>query len=387
MNSSPKIAARIPQLDGLRAIAVILVFTFHHSLIRSGWIGVDIFFVLSGFLITGILRRDTGNPEYWKSFYAKRATRILPPLLAVVIVVLLAEPHFRFGSLGYLLFASNIVELTPYALAPLGALWSLAIEEHFYFAWPFVVKSLKWSTLVKVSVAIVLISPLLRAGATLAFHHFWGVSHNWNSPIFLLTPFRLDGLAAGALLSLLLEHDRMTTTLTRWSAPVCVAAFGLFAGLELWLPGFRRTADTVLFNGVGYSLVVLGSFCLISFLMLKPASLVARFLALAPFVFIGTISYGFYLFQAPIKILMQHLLSASTPWAVLVLVDAAATVAVASISFYFMEKPIIAWGRKIGSSRRERRDIPDLVREGVHPPCFPKSVQRIDNKQVPTGTF
>src|ERR1700753_580321 len=121
MSGNSKHAARIPQLDGLRAIAVILVFMFHHGLVRSGWIGVDIFFVLSGFLITGILRRDTGNPKYWSSFYAKRVTRILPPLLAVVIVVLLAEPHFKLGSLGYLLFASNIVELTPYAIASLGA--------------------------------------------------------------------------------------------------------------------------------------------------------------------------------------------------------------------------------------------------------------------------
>jgi peptidoglycan/LPS O-acetylase OafA/YrhL len=385
MNSSTKIGARIPQLDGLRAIAVILVFTFHHGLIRSGWIGVDIFFVLSGFLITGILRRDTGNPKYWTSFYAKRVTRILPPLLAVVIVVLLAEPHFRFGSLGYLFFASNIVELTPFALAPLGALWSLAIEEHFYFAWPFVVKSLKWSTLVKTSLAIVLISPLLRAGATLVFHHFWGVNHNWNSPIFLLTPFRLDGLAAGALLSLLLEHDRMTTTLKNWSAPVCVTAFGLFFGLELWLPIFRRTSDTVVFNGVGYSLVVLGSFCLVSFLLLKPASLVAKFLALAPLVFIGAISYGFYLYQAPILIVMKHLLGASTPALVLFFVDAVVTVVVASISFYLMEKPIIAWGRKIGSSRRERKDSSELGTNGVHPPLFRKSAQGVDNKPVASG--
>lgn len=387
MNGSAKIATRIPQLDGLRAIAVILVFTFHHSLIRSGWIGVDLFFVLSGFLITGILRRDTGNPRYWTSFYAKRVTRILPPLLAVVIVVLLTQPHFRFGSLGYVLFASNIVELTPYALAPLGALWSLAIEEHFYFAWPFVVKNLKWSALVKASLAIVLISPLLRAGATLVFHHFWGVNHNWNSPIFLLTPFRLDGLAAGALLSLLLEHDRMTTTLKNWSAPVSVAAFGLFFGLELWMPGFRRTADSLLFNGVGYSLVVLGSFCLVSFLLLKPASLLAKFLALAPLAFIGTISYGCYLYQAPIRTLMQHLLGPSTPLAVLFLVDAVVTVIVASLSYYFMEKPIIAWGRKIGSSRREPKGSSDLELGGYTPGCFPKSAQRIDNKRLTTDTF
>ena len=387
MNRSANIAARIPQLDGLRAVAVLLVFLFHHALAPSGWLGVDIFFVLSGFLITGILRRDTANPEYWKSFYTKRATRILPPLLAVVTVVLLAVRHFKFGYLGYVLFASNIVELTPYAIGALGALWSLAIEEHFYFAWPLVVKKLKWDTLVKVSLGIVLFSPLLRAAATLIFHHYWGVNHKWNNPIFLLTPFRLDGLAAGALLSLLLEHDRMTTTLRRWSAPVAVAAFGLFFGLELWLPVFRRPADSVAFNSAGYSLVVLGSFCLVSFLILKPVSLPAKFLALGPFVYIGTISYGCYLFQAPIKILLQPLLAASMPWNAFVLIDLAATVAVASISFYVMEKPIIAWGRKLGSSRRVARESSNLGLEGYTPPVFRKSAQGVDNKQLTTDTF
>jgi peptidoglycan/LPS O-acetylase OafA/YrhL len=387
MIDSKKHIGRIPQLDGLRAVAVLLVFTFHHSLIRSGWVGVDIFFVLSGFLITGILRRDTANPAYWTSFYAKRATRILPPLLAVVIAVLLTLQHFRWGYLGYVLFASNIVELTPYALAPLGALWSLAIEEHFYFAWPLAVKKLQWSALLKVSLAIVLLSPLLRGVATLIFHSYLGVNHNWNSPIFLLTPFRLDGLASGALLSLLLEHDEMTSTLKRWSAPVCVTTFGVFFALELWLSGFRRTTDSVLFNSLGYSLVVLGSFCLVSFLVLKPASILAKLLAWAPFVFIGTISYGCYLFQAPVKMAMHQLLAPSTPATVFFVVDAIATVILASTSFYLMEKPIIGWGRKIGSSSRARNASSEMERMGHTPPYFRKSAQGVENEQLTSRSF
>ena len=385
MSNPLQTVGRVPQLDGLRAVAVLLVFTFHLSLIRSGWIGVDIFFVLSGFLITGILRRDTENPTYWRSFYTKRVTRILPPLLAVVIVVLITLQHFKFGYLGYVFFASNIVELTPYALAPLGALWSLAIEEHFYFVWPFAVRKLEWSTLVKLSLGIVLVSPVLRAGATLIFHRLWGVNHHWNSPIFLLTPFRLDGLASGALLSLLLERERMTDTLRLWSGPVCVAAFGVFFALELWLSGFRRTADTLLFNGLGYSLVVLGSFCLVSYLILKPLSPATKVLSLAPFVFIGTISYGCYLFQSPIKILMQHVLPPGTPWALFFAANAVATVAVATASFYVMEKPIIAWGRKIGRSRERKSS--EMEQKGYTPPRFAECAQPVDNKPLTTSNF
>src|SRR5690348_16508350 len=72
---------RFVQLDGLRALALLMVFLLHHSLLRSGWAGVDIFFVLSGFLITGILRRESEHPAFWTTFYTKRAARILPPLL------------------------------------------------------------------------------------------------------------------------------------------------------------------------------------------------------------------------------------------------------------------------------------------------------------------
>ena len=82
---------RLQQLDGLRALALLLVILVHHGLLKSGWIGVDIFFVLSGFLITGILRRESKRANYWTWFYTKRLTRLLPPLVLVFSVAVMTE--------------------------------------------------------------------------------------------------------------------------------------------------------------------------------------------------------------------------------------------------------------------------------------------------------
>jgi len=336
---------RINQLDGLRASAVFLVLLFHHGMVRSGWVGVDIFFVLSGFLITGALRREVNAPDYWKSFYVKRATRILPPLVALVIPVFLMAGHFKLIYLGYLFFASNLVQLTPAALPALGALWSLAIEEHFYFLWPLAVKRLDRESLLRVSLAIVLVSPFVRILGTALFHHYWGVNHNWDNPIFLLTPFRIDGLAAGAALALLLEDGRCPAVLLRWSGTASFLIAALFLGLEFFVKSFRRTADTELFNGFGYSLVVFAAFFLLSYLVLVPNSMLTKLLSSRILVFVGTISYGFYLFQELVKDVLQSFLGPSASHIFLFLPDLAITATLATISFYFFEKPIMRLGK------------------------------------------
>jgi peptidoglycan/LPS O-acetylase OafA/YrhL len=335
---------RVHQLDGLRACAVILVLLFHHGLVRSGWVGVDVFFVLSGFLITGILRRDISNPNYWRSFYVKRASRILPPLILLVVIVFLVTEHFRFIYLGYLLFASNFVQLSPLALGPLAALWSLAIEEHFYLVWPLAVKSLSRNTLLKLSLGIVLVSPLLRMAGTVFFMNLWGPRSNWDNPIFLLTPFRIDGLAAGAALALLLEDGDCSKLLHRWSGTASLAAATIFLGLEFFVKSFRRTTDSLLFNGFGYTLVVLSSFFLVSFLILKPNVLINRVLSSKSLVFVGTISYGLYLYQQLAHYITRWFIPTGT-LRMLFLPDSALTAIFAIVSFYCLEKPIIAWGK------------------------------------------
>jgi len=95
-------AKHIVQLDGLRGVAVFMVLLLHHQLLDIGWMGVDLFFVLSGLLITRILRKESNKPNYWRNFYIKRATRILPPFLLLIgIVALCVSQTSLVGLLGY----------------------------------------------------------------------------------------------------------------------------------------------------------------------------------------------------------------------------------------------------------------------------------------------
>src|ERR1035437_1333738 len=140
---------RIQRLDGLRAIAVGAVVLHHHLLVSGGWVGVELFFVLSGFMITTILRRDRKDPAYWKRFYIRRATRILPPVMALILLVAVYyQPPVR-SLLVYIFFLGNFANLTRWGMSSqLGLLWSLAIEEHFYLMFPFAVRYLERSRLI-----------------------------------------------------------------------------------------------------------------------------------------------------------------------------------------------------------------------------------------------
>jgi peptidoglycan/LPS O-acetylase OafA/YrhL len=344
---------RLQELDGLRALALSLVILAHHGLLKSGWIGVDIFFVLSGFLITGILRRESKRANYWTWFYTKRLTRLLPPLVLVLSVAVITEGGLQPAYIGYLLFAGNIVQLTPHHIPALGPLWSLAIEEHFYFLWPLAVRFLARTTLLRLSWTIVIMSPVLRLVATLVLRHYGAALTGWDNPIFLLTPFRMDGLAAGAMLALLVEGDRCPGFLARWSGRLIIMAALVFLGLEVALPSFRRTTGSLWFNILGYSLVVAMSFFLVSYLVLRPEARWVRLLASRWTVLLGTISYGFYLYQASVIDLMRHIVSPHSSLKVLFLPDFALTALVAAVSFYWIEKPIIAWGKLILQKQEE----------------------------------
>ena len=210
---------RINSLDGLRGIAILSVLLIHHGLFNNGWMGVDLFFVLSGFLITQLLRKDRFEPLFWKRFYIKRATRILPPLVLTVALGYAFTPGAKaLIALGYLLSFSGFIELTRHHILALGPLWSLAVEEHFYLVWPFAVRFLSRRHLFFVLAVIIVGVPLLR----LFFSHPMPMAQ--LSPIYFLTPFRIDEMAFGCLLAVLLESQRATTFLQVCGPSGCSSA-------------------------------------------------------------------------------------------------------------------------------------------------------------------
>ncbi|HEV2844590.1 MAG TPA: acyltransferase, partial [Thermoanaerobaculia bacterium] len=205
-------AERLPALDGLRGLAILLVLLLHFTVYggppategidklfyraaQAGWIGVDLFFVLSGFLITGILYDAKGGENYFRSFYARRVLRIFPLYYGALAVFLLLVPALRPGSFWHWTYLSNVQiarEGWPDSGA-LGHFWSLAVEEQFYLFWPVAVLLLARRSLMAACWVCLAGSLLLRVGLHLA---------DQETAAFVLTPARLDSLAAGALLAL-----------------------------------------------------------------------------------------------------------------------------------------------------------------------------------------
>jgi len=208
-----------PTLDGLRGVAVLLVLAFHFAHLDGdagvagrlllgatgfGWSGVDLFFVLSGFLITGVLLDAKGSQGYFRTFYARRAVRIFPLYYAYLAAVFLVAPRLApsaidvkpasqgwlWSYLGNFLFARERgFEASPYA----GHFWSLAVEEQFYLLWPFAVWLLSPRRLWAATLALIGIA----FAARFAIHRT-----TWNATAaYVLTPCRADGLAVGALVA------------------------------------------------------------------------------------------------------------------------------------------------------------------------------------------
>jgi peptidoglycan/LPS O-acetylase OafA/YrhL len=254
-----KNSSHIPELDGVRGIAVLMVLVYHgyfFSFDPSGsWAarfasfgiaGVDLFFVLSGFLITGILLRAKGRDGYFQNFYARRALRIWPLYYLLLILsfglapLLLSRFHMHPGELQLIGGRNKLVYVFLlqnlwYGAAPgpklLAVTWSLAVEEQFYLAWPWLVLLCSRKALACVSAALFLVSPFLR---------YWAWRHGVNGgDIAFMTWFRLDGLSLGALLALYSGSDFFSLPRTKW-----VAAAGLAAGLPsgMWLLDGHSTA-------------------------------------------------------------------------------------------------------------------------------------------------
>ncbi|KVP40571.1 acyltransferase family protein [Burkholderia ubonensis] len=319
---------RIVQLDGLRAIAVGAVF-LQHALKAPLWMGVDLFFVLSGLLITGILlERKARGQSYFSHFYARRVRRILPPyvLLLVVSTLLFGAswlPHWPW----FAFFSTNIgLSLGSIGHDSLNVLWSLAVEEQFYIFWPFVVLWCSERALLWIAAALIVAAPVLRAIATPWFDSFW--------PIYYLTPFRMDLLAAGALLAIVLRRDRRALEpfypLAIAGALVSLAILGW---LHLSFPRFRA-ANTPLSNAALYSVSLLLCTSIVV-IALRGRGLVQRVLTNPALVYVGTVSYTVYLIHLSVLYALWPLHLNRYLTAVLAL---AITLAYASASWYGFER-------------------------------------------------
>ena len=344
----------IPQFDGLRGLAILSVLIGHsgflEALPHAGMLeytrfGVDLFFVLSGFLITGILTDSKGSQHYFRNFYARRALRIWPLYYLVLFVAFVVAPLFAPSMRptavsvwpAFVFYVQNIVfayrSTYPFGL---GATWSLAVEEQFYLTWPVLVFLLKKRTLAIVSVLLVVMSLSLRLffhvhGAPVGFVHFFTLS-------------RLDSIAFGSLAALWLRSP--SCTLVRWRTHAYqFLGFGV-AGTILARVLMHRNSSTVGYTFLAFAFTGLLGISLAS----DPrSSLLGRSLSAGWLRYIGRISYGIYLLHYPLFILWARFIGSLGFYQTHKLAGnlagfagqiALATIA-ASISWRFFEEPIL----------------------------------------------
>ncbi len=283
----------LPEFDGLRGLAILAVVLYHcHPRLEGtwihygalwGWAGVIIFFVLSGFLITSNLLATRDKPHYFHNFHARRALRIWPVYVLVLVVVYLNAPWFIGPSiwgavkaapwLAYIFFVQNLFHL---ALPPaIGPTWALAVEEQYYFAWAPLVRFLRrpWM-LATVLIAALVCSPLVRH---LNPVWMWGLPNH--------TLIKLDGIALGSLLALGLYTIKLSRKVWLW---IGVGAFVVGIAAAATVAGGTSFLDSAIV--VGCTGAALALMCTTG--ARNPVNAVLR---RGPLSFYGRISYGLYM--------------------------------------------------------------------------------------------
>ena len=319
----------IPALDGLRGLAVGLVLFQHffHGIAKGSnladdivfglasrsWMGVDLFFVLSGFLITGILWDQKGQPHYLRNFYARRALRIFPAYYALLALIYLVLPGLGLAAAEDYAASSSSDQiwhwtyLSNFRIAWLAdwyqhhvpnVFWSLAIEEQFYLLWPLVVLACKRRTLIQLCLLLF----LSALGLRLALAYLPDV--NWVSS-FVLTPTRMDGLTLGALLAMLRRSDfdqarlrsRAMLALVFSCAPLLALTFHRPPNWREWpIQSLRFSFVAILFSSLLWLAVTA-----------SPKSWFSRPFRTRPLVFLGKYSYALYLWHGPADYLARQI--------------------------------------------------------------------------------
>ena len=328
IEQNPEIQGHIPALDGVRGLAILVVMIGHFNigyypvygferdlktLIETGWWGVDLFFVLSGFLITGILLDAKGSSHYFRNFYVRRVLRIFPLYYGFLFAFFILAPALRPPTPGgpfdswrasqgwYWSYLSNYQLLFPQWVRPypLSHFWTLAVEEQFYLFWPAVVLLTSRKGLLRVCLFCIVGSLLFRIWLNWA-----GLNPGLG---YRLTPARLDTLAIGAALAAIVRDQDMWTRVrsnVRYIIPAAIVSL-----IILSIPTRGLAQSSIEMETVGYPLIALFSAALI-IVAIDPAkrhTRLSRFFQTRPMRVLGKYSYALYVFHFPLAPTLERM--------------------------------------------------------------------------------
>jgi peptidoglycan/LPS O-acetylase OafA/YrhL len=393
MASTPNLSVHIPELDGIRGAAIAMVLVWHYfagtiepasgsisyyalALSRLTWTGVDLFFVLSGYLIGGILLDAKDSANYFQVFYARRFFRIVPIYAAVLIVIptifFLVErasfqpdylwfrakalPWYCFWTLmqNFWMAGSNTLGSNLF-----GVTWSLAIEEQFYLTLPFAVRFFSRRGLLIFVFAGISLAPVLRATILLAS------PESWAAP-FVLMPCRADGLLLGVLTAILLRRSETWNVLQAGRGYFVAGLLVLFAGMAFltWRGGAPSSHGRRM-PVFGYTWIEVYYTAVLVFVLAYRDSLMSRISRNKSLAWLGKLAYCIYLIHQPVigflfLILLNRPPRITEPYSLAIaLLSLVVTLSVAKLSWKYFESPLVALGHKFRYGYSEQRSTLD----------------------------
>jgi len=350
-------------LDGVRGLAILLVLVYHFTLgmagqdlasrlffrlTAAGWCGVDLFFVLSGFLITGILHDAKESPHRFRNFYARRALRIFPLYYATLTIIFALLPWI-VGLLGTFddleaarvwlwAYGTNIHVALRGDWFPLSHFWSLAVEEHFYVFWPAIIIGCRRETAMRVCLGMILMALAVRTGL---------VIQGAVLAAYCSTACRMDALAMGGFIALAARGPTGLERLVPVARKVVLASVAVLLALAGWRFGLFLHDPAI--QIVGYSLLdVFFAASLVRIIAAPAASRLAILFDSFPLRCLGRYSYGLYVFNSIFLLASERLflMTRLVAWSgstipgrlIYVFIGSFATFVAAWLSWHLLEK-------------------------------------------------
>ena len=383
----PNFGRRIPELDGIRGTAILIIIIFHWFILEGtvvlpsrfetvgsfGWTGGDLFFVLSGFLIGGILMDAKHASNYFSVFYFRRFCRILP-LYGAVCLLSLAVYYAHLSTHGwlfegkipwyaYLTFGQNfwMAKYNAVSSHQIDVTWSLAVEEQFYLTLPLVIWMVKPKYLLHMLISGIVSAPLVRM--TLWFT--LNLEHRVTAT-YLLAPCRMDALLLGVLAAWAVRREASWQWLLANKSVLKISCFGLGLGFLVMIR-MRWGLGSFALVSFGYTWIALFYLSLLLLAVTQEDSLASKIFKMRFLTELGTLAYGLFLFHQPVLGLVYALLVKASPKLEgagelgVTLLAAIPLALLARLSWDYFEKPLVNIGRR----HKYAKEIPDRIHDSV----------------------